>query len=169
MGHIQIPADNHGLFLIQPFQVLPEGIVPFEPMVNPGQLPLGIGSIAGHQEEVGIFQGDQSSFIVQLRVSQTEGAGKRRFSGKDGCSGVALLLRVVPILGVARQRKRNLIRLKLGFLQTEKIRLRGVKKFLKAFAKAGPQAVNIPGNIVHVVSSVVSGSPVISSDKTRLS
>ena len=50
-----------------------------------------------------------------------------------------------------------------------KIRLRGVKKFLKAFAKAGPQPVNVPGNKVHEDSSVVSGSPVMSSVRSRLS
>jgi hypothetical protein len=35
VGHIQITAEDHRLFFVQPGKIVPESFLPFQPMVQP--------------------------------------------------------------------------------------------------------------------------------------
>ena len=118
-------------------------------MIDPCQLLLGIGCVAGDEEKARIFQGNQPPFRVQLRDAQPIGDGKGRFLGKDGGAGIPLFLSGIPELGIARGIQLNLAGLKLGFLQTEEICVRFPEKFRKPLGDAGTQAVYIPGDQFH--------------------
>ena len=148
-GDIQVAADDHGLLPIQPSQVIPEGFFPGQAVINSGQLLLGVWGIAGDQEKVWVFQGDQPPFGIQLRRANAVGHGKRGLFGKDSRAGVALFLGGIPELAVARGFQLNLPRLQFGFLQTEKVGVRFLKIIQKALGNTGPQAVNIPGDEFH--------------------
>ena len=65
--HIQIPAEDHRLAFIQLADISKEGFLPFQSMVKPGQLLLGIGGISGDQIKTRVFQGDEPAFGIQLR------------------------------------------------------------------------------------------------------
>ena len=64
--------------------------------------------------------------------------------GEHCGSGIALFLRVVPVLMVARQIKGNLALLQLAFLNAENIRVRFPEKFRKALSHTGAKPVYIP-------------------------
>ena len=144
MGNVQVAADDYGLLLIQPGEIPPESLVPLHPVADPGQLPLGVGGVAGGKEKRRVFQGNHASLRVQLRHPYAVADGKGRVLCKDGSAGVALFLGVVPVLFVAGKLQRNLSCLELRLLQTEKVGVQGIKGFLPALAHAGAQAVYIP-------------------------
>ena len=70
-------------------------------MVDPGQLPLGVGGVAGDKPEIGILQGDEPAFRVQLRDPQAVTDRKRFGFREDGGAGVAFFLGGVPKLTIA--------------------------------------------------------------------
>ena len=149
MGHIQVAADDHWLLAVQ-FRNFPaKGFVPFHPVVNSGQLPLGVGGVAGHQEELWIFQGNHSALVVQLRHSQTVRDGQGLLPGKYGGAGISLFLGIIPIHVVIRQGKGQLPGGELGLLQAEKVGVCICKILHKAFFHTGPQTVYIPGYEFH--------------------
>ena len=72
------------------------------------------------------------------------GNGKRLFFCENSCPGIALLYRIIPVLMIARQLQGDLSFLQLALLDTENIRVRFLKKFHKALAHTGSQAIYIP-------------------------
>ena len=108
MGHVQVAAGDDGLMLIQLRQVVSEGFVPLETMVDPGQSRLGVGGVAGHKVKCRVFQCDQPPFRVQLRDADAVGDRQRLLPGENCRTGVALFLGVIPELRIAGQGKVNL-------------------------------------------------------------
>src|SRR5439155_1870942 len=70
--------------------------------------------------------------------------------GEDGCAGIALPLRHIPIGSVSRWPELlEIIRAGPGFLKTENIRLFLVEVIEEVFPQRGAQAVHIPRNQLH--------------------
>ena len=108
MGHIQVAAGNDGLTFVQLGKMVPESFIPFEPVVDAGQPRLGIGGIAGHKEETGVFQRDEPSLGVQLRDTDAVLNGLWLLPGENRRAGIAFFLGIVPELRIAGQGKVNL-------------------------------------------------------------
>ncbi len=88
--------------------MLPEVLIPFQPVIQPGKPLLGVGGVAGDKVKLGVFQGNEPPLGVQFLHTQAVLHRKGRFFGKNGRTRVALFLGVVPVLVVARQGKVNL-------------------------------------------------------------
>ena len=69
--HIQVAANDHNLFFVQLMQIIAEGIIPLQTVVDSGQLPLGIGGVAGDEEKAFVFQCNQTPFRIQFRYTDT--------------------------------------------------------------------------------------------------
>ena len=146
VGDIQITAYDHRLDTIQLYQILPESIIPLEPVVQTCQFPLCVGRVAGDQEEVGVFQGDKSSLGIQFGVAKAVGNRQWLQFCKNSCTGVSFFLRITPMLAVAGKLQLDLSSLQLCLLQTEKVSIGSGEEVQKAFLHTGPQTVYIPGN-----------------------
>ena len=77
--------------------------------------------------------------------------GQRVLPGKNSGAGVALFFRIGPELLIAGGFQLQLSGLELGLLQAEEVGVRLLKKIQKALAQAGAQAVDIPGNQLHLI------------------
>ena len=149
MSHVQIATIDHRLLCIQGTEVFPQGVLPGHTVVQPCQLPLGVGGVDAHQVKILVFQGDGSALRIMLGNSQAVGHGKGLVFGKDSRTGIALLFGAVPILKIALRGKFRLAGLHFGLLQAEEVRIRLGKEIGKALPQAGAEAVNIPRNKFH--------------------
>ena len=70
--------------------------------------------------------------------------GNRFFLRKDGSSGIALLLGIIPILMIARKVQIDLSLLQFGFLYTEDVGIFRLKKIQKSLAHACAKTVDVP-------------------------
>ena len=79
---------------------------------------------------------------------------------KEGGSGVALFLRIVPVLVIVREAELRLPFLKLRLLKAEDIRVQSVKITQKGLSEHGAKPIDIPGNqfLHHENSSIYSCS-----------
>jgi hypothetical protein len=118
-------------------------------VVQTGQTALCVGSIAGHEEELGVLGGDDPSFIVQLGNANAVAYGKGLLFGEERRAGVALLLGRVPVLVVAGKIQFDLTGLELRLLQAEAVSVYLMEKVLKTLLNTGSQAVYVPGNQSH--------------------
>ena len=87
--------------------------------------------------------------MVQLLHADAVGHGERLVPGEDRRAGVALFLRGIPVLPVARQIQLDLKRLRLRLLQAEEIGVQRMKGVLKALLQAGADAVDVPRDQFH--------------------
>ncbi len=155
VGHVQVAAIDHRLVLIQPQDVVPQGILPLHPIVQADQLPLGVGCVDAQEVKVLKFQGDGAALVVVLGDPQTVLHRQRLPLGKHGGAGITLLFGAVPVLIIAVGGKVGLPRLHFGFLNAEKVRIRLFKKLGKALVQAGSEAVNVPRDKFHRITSGV--------------
>ncbi|MPN02308.1 hypothetical protein SDC9_149524 [bioreactor metagenome] len=81
------------------------------------------------------------------------GYGERLVFDEHRRTGIALLLRAVPVDCVATDFAFKLLRLHLGFLQRENVRLLSGDKIKKSLCDAGAKAVDVPGNQFHATRS----------------
>ena len=88
--------------------------------------------------------------MIVLVFAHSIGHGKRLMPGQNGGSGIAFLLRGIPVLMIPVIFDLCLTRLHLGFLKTEKIRIAGGKVIHKALAQTGTQTIDVPGDKFHV-------------------
>ena len=123
-------------------------------MVDADKLPLGVGRIAGQKIKVRIFQGDQPSLRIQVFNSHSHPDGEGRFFCENCRAGVSLFQSVVPKRIVSGRGKGDLPLLELCLLEAEKVGIRFIEKIRKALTHTGTQAIDIPGNAFHLVSSV---------------
>ena len=112
----QITAEDHGLFTVERCQIIADGGLPLQPVVQPLQTVLRVGRIAGENEAVGIFQCDEPSLMVQRFNADPVADGQRRVLRVDCRAGVALFLGGVPEALVAGEFQSNLFGLRLCFL-----------------------------------------------------
>ena len=66
VGHVQVPAVHHRLFGVQIQQVVPDVVLPGHAVVQPGQLILGVWSVAAHQVEVRVLRRDDPPLVAVL-------------------------------------------------------------------------------------------------------
>ena len=144
MGHVQVPAEDHGLDLVQLAQVLAEIVLPDHPVVDALQAPLGVGSVAAHQVEALIFCGDDPALVAVDVVPEAVSHRQGLRPGEDGGAGVALLIGVVPVHVVAGELQLHLALLDLGLLEAVHVRPQGLAGLQKALFQTGPQAVDVP-------------------------
>ena len=88
--------------------------------------------------------------MVQLVNADAVGDGQRGVLRKNSGAGVAFLFGGVPELQIAWKIEADLLRLKLGFLQTEEIGMQRFKTICKALLHAGAQAVDVPRDKTHI-------------------
>ena len=74
MGHIQVAAEDHGLFLLQLFEISQKSFFPLHPVIQAFQAVLGVGRVDGDQIKFLIFQGNDPSLMVVLRDSNPIGS-----------------------------------------------------------------------------------------------
>lgn len=141
---IQVAAEDDRLVRVQPQEVSAERILPLHAVGQACQLVLGIGRVDGYQVKVLIFQCNDAPFLVMLLDPDSKGYGEWFLLCKDRRAAVALLLRVIPVLMVARKAEVDLPRLQLALLNTEKVRIQLLKGFHKVLIDAGTKAVDVP-------------------------
>ena len=149
MRHVQIAAEHDRLFSFQRFEIGKECILPAHAVFQPLEPILGIGRIAGYQIELRHFQRQHTTLVIKLIHANAIAHAQRLLPGKDGHTGIALFLRAVPILLIARQVQFNLPRLQLGLVQAESIRVQLCEGVHKALALCRAQAVYIPADQFH--------------------
>ena len=113
-------------------------------MIQTLQTLLGVGGVAGEKVEAVVFQGNQPPLLIQRLHTQAVLDRQGRRFGKDSGAGVAFFLGGAPELGIARGFQLNLVRLELGFLEAEEIRIQLAEDVQEALLYTGPQAVDIP-------------------------
>ena len=93
--HVHVATHEDGFPLVECLQIATEGIIPRHALVEPLEPILGVGRIDGDDEEVGVFEGDDTSLGVHVEpavvghgrddfIGQTEGDGLGCVLGVDG-------------------------------------------------------------------------------------
>ena len=149
MRHVHVPADDHGLLRVQAEKIASKSVLPGHAVVQALQPVLGVGRVDADQEKAGVFQRNGPPLPVVFLQAQAEADGQGLMLCKNGGAGVALFLRVVPVLQIARRFQRELAGLQLCLLYAEKIRVEGLELLRKALLDRGPQAVDVPGDELH--------------------
>ena len=144
MRDVQVTADDDRLFLVEGMKIVAKGILPRHAVVDALQAVLCVRGVAGEQEKFRVFQRDDAAFMVEIFRADAVDNIHRRVFRKDRRAGVALFLGGIPELLIAGQFQRHLMRLRLGFLQTEKVGVHHPENFLKPLLQAGADAVDIP-------------------------
>ena len=89
--------------------------------------------------------------VVQL-AAHAVGHGERLALGEDGRAGIALFLGGIEVFVISLGGNLRLTGLHFRLLQAEEVRVLRGKVIAKALAKACAQAVDVPGNQLHVSS-----------------
>ena len=144
MGHIEIAAVHHRLYGVQLAEIRPDIVLPLHTVIQPGQLILGIGSIAAYQIELRVLRRDDPALMPVDLFPEVTGNRERRPPGKDGGAGVTCLVGAVPVALIARQLKRRLLRPHFRLLKADHVGVRKGAEIQEALAETRPQAVDIP-------------------------
>ena len=147
MRNVKVAAHYYGLFLIKLRKVFPEFVLPIHAEFKPRKLPLGIGRIAVDKIKFVKFKRYHPALVREaevFHVRQVIAYGEGLLLSEYRRAAVSFFLRAVPILFVAVKLKLYLVRLKLGLLQRNNIRVHGMEKLHEAFAHAGAQPVHVP-------------------------
>ena len=144
MRHVEIAAVDDGLFRVQLHEIRAQRILPLHAVRQALQSVLRVWRIAADKIERGIFRRDEPSLVVVFLLPQPIADADWRRLRQDRCAGIALFLRGIKIPLVAVQRKLRLLRLELGLLQADDVRILLRAVVQKSLAKAGPQAVDVP-------------------------
>ena len=153
MGHVEIAAQHHRLLFVQLHEVGPEVVLPLHPVVDAGQLVLGVGGVAADQEEAVELRGDDPALVVVRVQADAAGDGQGLHPGEHRRARVALLFRAVPEEPVAGQLQCDLVGLELGLLEADHVGVHPLEEVQKALAQACTQAVDVPGNQSHASPS----------------
>ena len=85
---------------------------------------------------------------VDIR-SEAVGDGQGLLLGQHRRAGVAFFIGGVKVAVIALQIEHRLLRLELGLLQAEDVRVLGFHIFQKALGQARPQAIDVPAYQLH--------------------
>lgn len=146
---IEVAADDDRLLRIQSHEVRAERILPLHAVSEALEAALRVRRVDRHEVAVGELQCDHTALVVVLLDAEPIRDRKRLDAREDGRARIALALRAVPVLAVARQVKDGLLRLHLCLLQREDIRIELHERLHEALLEAGPKAIDIPGNALH--------------------
>lgn len=150
MRHVQVTAPHDRLFSLQHLEKFQEIPIPLLPILEPRQLPLGIGGVNIDEEEILILGGENPAFLVMFRDREMRRDFQRPVLREDRGAGVALFHSAIPISRVMRGPELfDLLRRTLGLLETEDVWFLGGEEFEKILFQHSPQAVHVPGNELH--------------------
>ena len=152
VGNIQIPAGDHRLFRLQSTEQIPPGVVPFHAVIQPRQLALRVRRVGRDEIIIAHIQRDHTALRVHLRNTNAVAHIQRLPAREDRRARVALFLRTVEKLLIARQLQIDLVRLQLRFLQRENIRIQRLEHIQKALRHTGAQPVDIPRDHFHMLA-----------------
>ena len=113
-----------------------------------------IGGVYAYQEVRVELGANQPALVVVLIQAHAVAHVKRFTAGEDGGAGVALLIGAMPDLGIAGRVELYLPGLEFGFLQAQRIHVAGCEIVHEALAHASAQAVDVPGSVLHMGSSL---------------
>ncbi len=164
MGYVQVTAEYDWLALFELFAIGQKGRIPL--LVAKGdaaQIVLCVRSIDGHQPKIAEFSGDDAALGRRIAVGircdaeflayffrQAVDDRERLYLCKDRRARIALFMRGIPILLVARQNDFGLTLLGLCFLKTENVRLIFFnKRKEQALFMHRADAVDVPGDDFH--------------------
>ena len=153
VGHVHVPADDHGFALVQFAEIGPEVVLPAHAVVDALEPVLGVGGIDADQVKVRVFQRDGPTLVVVLLHAEVIAHGERRVFGENRGARIALLFGVAPVALPAGKVQVDLPLLQLGLLQAEEVRVQRKKDVLKALFLHGAQSVDVPGKKSHAISS----------------
>ena len=142
-GALHRRAGRQHAFL-EPLAEIAERVVPLHAMVDTRQLVLRIRRVHVYEPELRKLQRHDPAFSVQVVVAQPVQHLKRLLLREHGRAGVALLLRVAPVLAVLRQVERGLPLLQLRLLQRHDVGVELAHDILEALLLYGAQAVYVP-------------------------
>ena len=154
MRHVQVAAEDHRLLPLQFFQIREEILLPLHPVWQSRQLILGIGRVHRHHIVFRKLRRNDTALLVVLLHANAVGHRQRLLLREHGRARIALLHRIIPVLVISRQIQVDLPLLQLALLNAENIRIHLLKIFQKALLHTGTQAIHIPGNQLHKISSV---------------
>ena len=149
MGHVQVAAVHHGLFPVQLQKIRPQIVLPLHPVGEPLQPVLTVGGIAAHQIEVRVLRRDDPALVAVDILSEAVGDGQGLLLGQHRRAGVAFFIGGVKVAVIALQIEHRLLRLELGLLQAEDVRVLVFHIFQKALGQARPQAIDVPAYQLH--------------------
>ena len=144
MGDVQVAAEDHGSLRVKRAEIGAQRVLPRHTVVDALQAVLRIRRVAGQNITIRVFQRDETSLMIQFGHADAIAHGERLMPREDRRAGIALFLGRIPELMIALERERNLLRLRLRLLQTEKIRMQRRKHVRKALFQASADAVYIP-------------------------
>lgn len=130
--NVQIAADDNRLYCVQRAEMLAERILPSHAVVDALQAVLRVGRVAGEKVKFRVFQRDDAPLMIEFLDSEPIGDVQRRALGENRRAGIAFFLGRVLELLIAWQIKLDLMRLRLGFLQAENVRIYRVEHVLEA-------------------------------------
>ena len=147
--HIHIPANHHRLGLFELLQISAEIILPAHTVIQPLEFVLRVGDIGVHQEEIPEFQSNRTPFVVVLVYAYSRSYRKRMPACVDCGSGIAVLVRIIPIGFVSGKLQINLSGFQFRLLQADAIRVETLENPGKTLADHSPQAVHVPAYQFH--------------------
>ena len=121
-----------------------EIVFPFHPIVEPAQLILRVRRVDRDEMEVGVFERDDTSFMVVLVDTDSVADIHRMMLRIDGRSAVAFLVGIVPIALISIELQVELSGLHLRFLKAEEVCVQLTESLFKLFSDSGTQTVHVP-------------------------
>ena len=66
MRHVEVAAENHGLFLLQLFEVTKKIPIPLLAVGEPCEFAFGVGHVNIDEKKIGELGGEHAAFLVVL-------------------------------------------------------------------------------------------------------
>ena len=154
MCYIHVAAHEHGLLTVETAEVVAESVVPCHAIGEAAQTVLRIGRVDRDDVKAVVFEGYYASFVVMLINAESIGHVDGLVTCEDGGAGVTFLVGVVPIAFVAGEYYIKLTRLHLRFLKAEEVCVQLREDIAEAFAVGGSQAVDVPGDKLHLITFI---------------
>ena len=151
MSHIQVATKNDRLLRIETLEVGTEGIFPRHTIVKTLQAILRVGRIAADEVEIRHLKRNDAAFVVVLIDANTISHTERLVTGKDGSTGITLLIGIVPIRLIALEGQIELSFLHLRLLKTEEVGIQLTENLTESFTLASAKPIYIPTDKFHTL------------------
>jgi len=144
VGHVQVAAEHHGLLRRALHEEGPHPVLEIHAETDPREFRLGVGAVHADEPEPGELERAHATLVVDLVGAEAVPHLQRLDLGEHGGAGVALALRVAPVLVVLRQVECRLPLLELGLLQGDDVGVDAAHDALEVLLEHGAQAVHVP-------------------------
>ncbi len=101
--HVEIAAEDYRFFGFQRFEIREKIAVPLHAIVQPRQVPFGVGGINIHQKKIPVLGCQHAAFAVVHGHAHAGAHADRLDARENGRAGVAFFLRWIPVLPVVVQ------------------------------------------------------------------